>query len=171
MAGDRACPLGCWSGDCNRCDLANELGQRNNGRRFYLRGGGHHSWIANSGPLEAEGPLMWPFLRARWLPFAAFGAIALLVGAFGSGYMKGSHSAEVRLQKELNQALQEQAEHLRAAHGRQMAALEAKNQREHDARQIGYIPRPVGPLCDAGGEWLQSIQDGLRSANDLASPD
>lgn len=175
MGSDRACPLACYDGDCDSCGLAIKPRDDTNHFRRYVEDNGNLLWVSHSGgsgrPVEAERPVMWRALTARTRLLLGLGVVALAITVYGFGFLKGSHSAEVRLQKELNQALNEQAKHLRAMHRQQITALEAKSRREQVARQINALPRPAGPLCDAGGEWLQSISDGLRSANDLASPD
>ena len=107
-------------------------------------------------------------IGARWFPYALIGIPVVVAVVFGWGYMKGSHSAEMAAQERLNKALALQAEELKQAHSRQIAALQAKNRRERDAQRIDDIPRPDIELCDAGGEWLHAVQDAVRVSNGAA---
>ena len=107
-------------------------------------------------------------IGARWFPYALIGIPVVVAVVFGWGYMKGSHSAEMAAQERLNKALALQAEELKQAHSRQIAALQAKNRRERDAQRIDEIPRPDIELCDAGGEWLHAVQDAVRVSNGAA---
>lgn len=110
-------------------------------------------------------------IGARWFPFALLGIPAVVGVVFGWGYLKGSHNAEMAAQERLNKALAIQAEMLKQAHSRQIAALEAKSRREREARRIDDIPRPDIELCDAGGEWLHAVQDAVRMSNGAAGVD
>lgn len=107
-------------------------------------------------------------IGARWFPYALVGIPVVVGVVFGWGYMKGSHSAEMAAQERLNKALALQAEELKQAHSRQIAALQAKNRRERDAQRIDEIPRPDIALCDAGDEWLHAVQDAVRVSNGAA---
>lgn len=116
------------------------------------------SWLAAVGRVFA----------ARWFPIALICIPAFVTIVFGWGYLTGSHDTELDMAEKMNKALALQAEELRQAHSRQIAALEAKTRREREASKIDDIPRPAGELCDAGGEWLHAIQDGIRMSNSAA---
>lgn len=101
---------------------------------------------------------------------AAIALTLTLTAVFGWGYSWGSGSKEAEWQEKHQQALKAQQEQLKKIHSQQIAALQSKNRREHEAKGIRDIPRPGGELCLAG-EWVYPISGAVRRANRAASPD
>ena len=108
---------------------------------------------------------MWGFLRVRWVPFAALGAIVALVGAFGSGYMKGSSAKdtewELKWERQQGAFMQAQAE-------RQNRALQAMADRHRAqarvARQLNEIAIPDTATC-TDPDWLLAHNRAVQAAN------
>lgn len=116
---------------------------------------------------------MWPILTARWFPYAAAGIVSVAAWAFVRGYIytEGYNAAMAECQAQQAVAMAQQSEAMEESFRRQMRALESKARREQNARTIVDLPRPVGPGCDAGPEWLRSTEHAVRAANRAAGAD
>ena len=117
--------------------------------------------------------MMWlkTLIGVRWLPYAALGVAAALGGAFGWGYLKGSHSAEERMGRAMQEALEAQAARFATIAKLDMeAALTAVMRENQILGEINAIPIPGTDDC-SDPEWLHSYNAAVRAANSAGSTD
>ena len=110
--------------------------------------------------------MMWikTLLGVRWLPFAAIGVTVGLGGAFGWGYLKGSHSAEERMGRAMQDALAVQAQRFAAIARQDLdVALRAILRENEVMRELDAIPIPDTVDC-TDTEWLHSYNAAVRAA-------
>ena len=104
-------------------------------------------------------------LRVPWLPWVTAGAVALLAVAYGSGYMKGSHSKEKEMTRKMNAALAEQYEQMQAQHKKDTANLIRTQTKKEDVKNaLKVLPRPADG-CTVSDECMLLFNNGVRIFN------
>ena len=106
-------------------------------------------------------------MGARWFPYVLIGTVSAVSIAFGWGYLKGSHTAEERMQKEMNKALASQLETMQQAHRSDLVALSHRFTREQEVmRSVRNITRPSSVECERiGAEWVRAYDDAVLAAH------
>lgn len=103
-------------------------------------------------------------LGARWFLPALISIAAVVGGAYGLGRLHGFESSVSKIQA----IFEDSTKDLKESHRQKIAAIEARHQRELDARKINEIP-DIGPIgCSVPADGMLGLQQAVREANRIA---
>ena len=108
---------------------------------------------------------MRALLGARWFPYVLIGAVTAVTAAFGWGFMKGYHKAELVYIEATNDALADQLERLTVEKDRELeAALHLERELNVLKNLVKRVPKPVASSCELAPECLQWYDNVLRTS-------
>lgn len=105
-------------------------------------------------------------VKAPWVPYVAIVAVALMIGLYGYGYMKGAHATEVEYTQLMNEALKRQMERNQKVAQDDLVAVSVSAVRRASLVEIIRtieIPAPDVECSDP--VWLHAYNDGVRAAS------